>query len=89
MRNPYQIAIELEHIASDLFKCDFCHSGTIFSAENIEADSFYEAVSLILFVFSKVDYNEFLDSLYEYKRVNINNIPELDKIFKQFESLVQ
>ena len=88
MVNVHDIAIELENIVGDLLGHDFNHSGTIFSADYIEIESFYEVVSLVLFISAKHDYYDFIDKLHEFKRVNMNRIPNIEKKFEQFKSLL-
>lgn len=89
MKNVHDIAIELEKMVSDLFGCNFNHSGTIFSADSIEIESFYEVVSLVLFVSAKHDYYDFKNELFKYKRVNMNNIPSLEEKFEKFKSFLK
>ena len=46
--NAHDIAYEIEKIAEKTFKASFDHSGTIFDADRIEEETFYECVALIL-----------------------------------------
>lgn len=89
MKNAHDIAIELENIVGKLFDHDFDHSGTIFSADYIEIESFYEVIALVLFVAAKHDYFDFINDLHKYKRVNMNKIPNVEVRFDKFKSLIK
>ncbi len=89
MKNVHNLAIELENIAGEIFNSDFNHSNTIFCADIIVSESFYEAVSLILFMSAKHDYSNYINSLFKYKRVNMEKIPEIEMKFEQFKSLLK
>lgn len=53
MKYTHDVAIELEKLAGKLLNANFRHSDTIFSANAIEMRSFYDAMSLLLFLFGK------------------------------------
>ena len=60
--------------------------GTIFGADAIENEMFYDDITLVLFKKSKKDYKDFIDSLFQYRGENMNKIPNLNKIFDKFKS---
>lgn len=86
MRNVHDIAIELEHILRTKFGITERPRGTIFDADSIERYMFYDDMNLVLTLFSEKDCTEFLDDIYEYKGINMNKIPDCDKIFDKFKT---
>ena len=87
-RNVHDIAIELEHILSREFNADFAHSGTIFSADFIEVESFHDSMVLLLYLKSDKDCIDFINDIYEFKGVNMNKIPNCEAIFEKFKSFL-
>lgn len=84
MRNCHDIAIELEHKVSQLFGYDFNHSGTIFSADDIETTHFYDVMNIILYCIGKNNCIQFLNDNYEIKNKDMNQIDNYEDIYQQF-----
>ena len=87
MINVHDIAIELEYMLRKEFGFADRPRGTIFDADYIEKEMFYDDMSLLLYKKGKKDFTEFLDSIYQYRRVNMNTIPNCGSIFEQFKQL--
>ncbi len=90
MRNAHDVAIELEHMLRDEFGFDSRPRGTIFDADSIELYMFYDDMVLLLYKkgAKQGDPYEFMDRIYQYKGVNMNKIPDYEKIFDEFKSLI-
>lgn len=82
--NVHDIAIEIESILRKEFNIEHRPRGTIFDADAIESYSFYDMVNLILMLFGNGDFIDFLNSIFEYKNINMNKINNLDEIMTNF-----
>lgn len=88
MRNAHDIAIEIEHMLRKEFGFEERPRGTIFDADKIESYMFYDLLYLLLYRKSNKEWFGFVDKIFEYKGVNMNQIPEYEKIFEEFKSLL-
>lgn len=84
--NAHDIAYEIERIAEKIFNVSFDHSGTIFDRDVIEKESFYECIMLILHLKGNDKAIDFLNSIYEYKRKNMNDIPNLNELLEELKT---
>jgi len=87
--NPHDVAIELERMLCDEFGFEGRPRGTIFDADEIEVRMFYDLMTLLLHKKAKVCFYDFLDSIYQYKGVDMNDIPDYKGIFQKFLSLIK
>lgn len=88
MRNAHDIAIELESMLRKEFGFNERPRGTIFDADKIESYMFYDLLYLLLYKKSNKDWSNFANKTFEYKGINMNKIPEYEKIFDEFKSLI-
>lgn len=84
--NVHDIAYEIERIAEKIFRVSFDHSGTIFDRDFIEKESFYECMTLILYMHGNEKTVDFLNDIYKYKREDMNRIPNPIEIFERFKT---
>ncbi|HCH29019.1 MAG TPA: hypothetical protein DEW35_05870 [Ruminococcaceae bacterium] len=88
MRNAHDIAIELEHMLCREFGFDGRPRGTIFDADAIETYMFYDIICLLLYRKSNSGWDDFANRICQYKGVNMNQIPEYEKVFDEFKLLI-
>lgn len=88
MRNVHDIAIELEWMLRKEFNFKKRPRGTIFDADSIESYMFYDILHLLLYRKSSQDWCEFIDTIFKYKGIDMNQIPNCDEIFEEFKSLL-
>lgn len=86
MRNTRNIAIELEHMLRKEFGFPDRPIGTIFDADAIESRMFYDDMILLLHKNGKKDSTDFQDKIYEYRGVNMNQIPNYESMFEEFKT---
>ena len=84
--NAHDIAYEIEKIAEKTFKASFDHSGTIFDADRIEEETFYECIALILHLNGNNASIDFLNKIHIYKRKNMNVIPNFVELFNELKT---
>ena len=84
--NTHAIAVELENLLCKTFNINRRPHSTIFDADSIEHRTFYDVLELILFMKSKKEYYEFTNSICEYRGISMNKIPNVEKIYSEFES---
>ena len=84
--NPHDIAYEIERIAEKAFGVSFAHSKTIFDRDFIEKESMYECMALILHLKGNEKSFDFLNGIHNYKRKNMNTIPNLCKVLDEFKN---
>lgn len=89
MKNVHDIAIELEYLLCEEFGFADRPRGTIFDADDIESRTFYDNMALLLHKKAKKDYTDFINSIFDYKGVNMNQISDYEKIFEEFKSYLQ
>lgn len=87
--NEHDIAIQLEYKLRDKFNISYRPRGTIFDADYIEMYMFFDDMKLLLALFSKKDYTEFIDKYYQYKGINMRDIPNYKKIYDEFNDLME
>lgn len=88
MRNVHDVAIELEYMLRKEFGFSDRPRGTIFDADAIESRTFYDIIILLLHKKGKKDSTKFQDKIFQYKCINMNQIPDYELIFEEFKTYI-
>lgn len=86
--NVHDIAIQIEYKLRDKFNISDRPRGTIFDADAIEMYMFFDDMELLLTLFGKKDYTNFIDKYYKYKGKNMREIPNYKEIYEEFDDLM-
>ena len=86
--NNHDIAIDLCRRLEKELNAKFYHTGTIFSADQIELRSFADVMVLLLHLKSERDWAEFVDKVNPYIGFNMRDIEGCDVIYDEFLKLI-
>ena len=87
MLNNHDISMKLENFAGNIFKKNFSHWGTIFSADYLDkTNHLYDAMALLLFLNGNSDSIDFLNKL--SKTIESCEILTTDKYKELYEEFL-